>query len=48
MKYKISVRSLAAQLHRDHQVAVGQVAVKTWFSGRRQRVAARLLAVFLP
>lgn len=46
MKYKIPVRSLAAQLRRDRQVAAGQVATKPWFSSRRQRAAARLLAGF--
>ena len=46
MQHKISVQSLIAQLRRDHQVVAGQVAVKPWFSSRRQRVAARLLAVF--
>lgn len=46
IKHKISVQSLIAQLRRDHQVVAGQVAVKPWFSSRRQRVAARLLAGF--
>lgn len=46
MKYKIPVRSLAAHLRRDRQVAAGQVATKPWFSSRRQRAAARLLAGF--
>ena len=53
MKYKIPVRSLGAQLrslgsqlHRDRKVAAGQVATKPWFSSRRQRTAARLLAGF--
>ena len=39
-------RSLGTQLHRDRQVAAGQVATKPWFSSRRQRTAARLLAGF--
>ena len=46
MKCKIPIRSLAAQLRRDRQVAAGRVATKPWFSSRRQRTAARLLAGF--